>query len=56
MKIVYNGPQGIVELRGVGVIKRYEPFDTDDETGRELLKNPMFKEAKQTRDKPKEEV
>jgi len=56
MKIIYNGPQGVIEMRGVGTVKRLEPFEVNDEVAKDLLRNPMFKEAKQARDKLKEEA
>ncbi len=52
MKIVYNGPQGEIEMRGVGSVKRLEVFEVSDEIAKDLLRNPMFKEAR--KDKPKE--
>jgi len=56
MKIIYNGPQNVIEMRGVGVIKRLEPFEVSDEVAKILLKIPMFKEARLAKDKPKEEA
>ncbi len=55
MKIVYNGPQGEIEMRGVGTVKRLEAFEVSDEIAKDLLANPMFKEARHMGAKPKEE-
>ncbi len=55
MKIVYNGPQGIIEIRGVGVVNKLEPFEASDEIAKDLLTNPMFREARQVKTKEEKE-
>ena len=54
MRVTYKGPQGQVEVHGVGVFERGKAVDVDDELAQDLLGNELFEVVK-IADKPKKE-
>lgn len=56
MKIVYKGPQSLVEIHGIGVFQRGEAVDIeDDKIARMLVKQDEFEIAKDIKVKEEKE-
>ena len=56
MKIVYIGPQSLVEVHGIGVFEQGKAVDIgDDEIAKMLVKQDMFEAVKNIRTKGDEE-